>query len=40
VTQEMINPVLTNLFALLHQGAVFAALLLAYEVVGRLEWPT
>lgn len=38
MTQETINTILTNLFALLRLGAVFGALFLAYEVVGKLEW--
>ena len=38
MTQETINAILTNLFAVLRLGAVFGALVLAYDVVGKLEW--
>lgn len=38
MTQETINTILNNVFAVLRLGAVFVALFLAYDVVGKLEW--
>lgn len=38
MTQETINTILNNLYAALRLGAVFVALLLAYDVVRKLEW--